>query len=99
MLTKDDLRAIERIIDTKLKSALQDFFETLILPYFEHNESDHKEMMRRFDENDKEHDRIFRMLEKNQDEHDEMFQRFDRIESHVKNNEKRVKRLEAVTAS
>ncbi|MBI4079588.1 MAG: hypothetical protein HY429_04850 [Candidatus Levybacteria bacterium] len=70
MLNKKDLEKIEKIMGDKL----QEFFETLILPYFEHNEKDHaeiKEALKRHDnqlnENANDHERIFRALERNRD--------------------------------
>lgn len=48
MLDKKDLKAIEKVFDArfdvKVKGALTEFFEALMLPYFEHNEKDHKEI-------------------------------------------------------
>lgn len=40
MLDKKDLKDIKRLI----QDSLTEFFETLILPYFERNEDDHKEI-------------------------------------------------------
>lgn len=85
MLNKKDLHSIEDLIQKNIKNALQEFFETLILPYFEHNEEDHEEMKKilrkhdeRFDSQDRELDLIQRKLERNRDEHDEMFQLLDK---------------------
>lgn len=85
MLDKKDFSTIESLIQKNIKNALREFFETLILPYFEHNEKDHEEMKKilrkhdeRFDSQDGELDSIQRKLEKNQDEHDEMFQLLDK---------------------
>jgi hypothetical protein len=44
MLSKNDLNQIEKIFDKNMKESLREFFETLILPYFEHNEKDHADM-------------------------------------------------------
>ncbi|EKD65703.1 MAG: hypothetical protein ACD_50C00011G0005 [uncultured bacterium] len=106
MLDKKDFSTIESLIQKNIKSALTEFFETLILPYFERNEKDHEEFRKilrkhdeRFDSQDRELDSIQRKLEKNEDDHDEMFQRLDRIEKHVTNHEKRIRRVEAVAQS
>lgn len=106
MLNKSDLLSIEELIRKNVKNTLQEFFETLILPYFEHNEEDHKEMKKilkkhdeRFDSQDRDLDSIQRKLEKNEDDHEETFQRLDRIEVHVTNHEKRIRRVETVMSS
>ena len=80
MLDKKDLKDVKTIV----QDALQEFFETLILPYFDHNEKDHAEMKailkshdKRFNAQDKELDSIQRKLEKNEDDHEEIFKRLD----------------------
>lgn len=85
MLDKKDLKAIGSIFDVKIKSALTEFFETLILPYFEHNEKSHAEIRatlkshdKRFDSQDRELDSIQRKLEKNEDDHEEIFGKLDK---------------------
>lgn len=104
MLTKEDKKTIKDI----LGGSLREFFDSLILPYFDHNEKDHDEMKKilrkhderfdshdkRFDSIDRELDSIQRKLEKNEDDHEETFQRLDRIEESVANHEKRIKRVE-----
>lgn len=99
MLTKQDIKTVQNLI----AESLADFFHGTLAPYleekFKQNDDEHKKIFKMLDKNDKDHDRIFRKLEQNQDGHDEMFQRLDRIEGHVKNHEKRIKRLETVTAS
>ncbi len=81
MLDKKDLKAIEKVFDArfdiKIKSALTNFFETLLLPYFEHNEENHAEIRetlklhgKRFDNHDKRfdsHDKNFDTQDKNID--------------------------------
>ena len=101
MLDKKDLKAIGSLFDVKIKSALTEFFETLILPYFEHNEKDHAEIRstlkshdKRFDSQDRELDSIQRKLEKNEDDHEEIFDKLEKIDRHVQNHEKRIKKLE-----
>ncbi len=48
MLTKKDLSEIDGLMQKRVKklisSALQEFYETLLLPYFDHNEKDHAEI-------------------------------------------------------
>lgn len=109
MLDKKDLKDVRVIVQDSLK----EFFETLILPYFEHNEKDHAEIKvtlkshdKRFDDHDKrfdsqesELDSIQRKLERNEDDHDEIFLKLDRIEKHATNHEKRIKRLETLVPS
>lgn len=92
MLTKKDLLQIEELMDKKLKESLgvmdqrleksldtmdkrlkdsfKDFYENLLLPYFEHNEKDHREMKRDLEE----------------------------IKEHVKDHEKRLQKVEAITS-
>lgn len=101
MLTKSDLGKIEELLQKNVKNSLIEFFETLISPYFDHNEEDHKEIKailkvhgKQLEENDRDHDRIFRSREGNKKEHDEMFVKLDSIESSVKDHEKRIKHLE-----
>lgn len=102
MLMKSDLKQIKGL----MQASLQEFFETLILPYFEHNEQDHKEIReilkkhdQRFDENDRDNEKMIKKLQQNQEEHDEMFQRLDRIEAGVTDHGKRIKRLETAVVS
>lgn len=90
MLIKKDLSSIESLI----KKNLREFFETLILPYFEQNEKDHAEIRsilrshdkrfdshdKNFDTQDKDLDSIQRKLEKNEDDHEEMFKRLGKVE-------------------
>ena len=87
MLDKKDFKDIKKL----MQNALEEFFETLILPYFEHYENDHKEIkdiLKRhetilkshdnlLESHDSELDRISRKLEKNEDDHEEMFKRLD----------------------
>lgn len=87
MLDKKDFSTIESLIQKNIKNALQEFFETLILPYFEHNEEDHKEIRKtlsehdkRFDSVDIELDSMQRKLEKNEDDHEEIFRLLDKNE-------------------
>lgn len=80
----------ERVI-----KVFSDFFHETLVPYFEEKFS---AIDKRFEENDKDHEKIFRALERNRDEHDEMFKKLDSIEGHVKNHEKRIKRLEVIAA-
>jgi len=105
MLDKKDLKDIRSLFDSsfdvKIKGALTEFFETLILPYFENNEKDHEEMKKilrkhdvRFDSQDRELDSIQRKLERNEDDHDEIFDRLEKIDQHVQGHEKRIKKLE-----
>lgn len=44
MLDKKDLKAIEDLLKKNMKKSLTEFFDTLVLPYFEHNEQNHKEI-------------------------------------------------------
>lgn len=83
MLTNGDKKTIKEIV----KDSLQEFYDTLILPYFEHNEEDHKEIRKilkkhddRFDVVDSELDSIQRKLEKNEDDHEEIFRLLDKNE-------------------
>ena len=99
MLDKKDFSTIESLIQKNLKNALTEFFETLILPYFEKNEKDHEEMRKTLDSHDAELDRIFRKLEKNEDDHEEIFHRLDRIEKHVTSHEKRIRSVETIVSS
>lgn len=74
MLNKKDLSCIEELIQKNLKNGLREFFETLILPYFDHNEKDHDEMkkiLRKHDERFDSHDKRF-------DSHDKRFDSIDR---------------------
>ncbi|MBI2613764.1 MAG: hypothetical protein HYW62_03250 [Candidatus Levybacteria bacterium] len=91
MLDKKDLKAIEKIFDIRfnvnIKGALTEFFDTLILPYFERNEKDHAEIRatlkshdKNFDTQDKDLDSIQRKLEKNEDDHEEMLRRLGKVE-------------------
>ncbi len=82
MLTKADLKNIDGLIQKRLKSGLIEFYETLIMPYFEHNEKDHKEMR-------KEHNEI----------REELKEGLQEIGGYMKNYEKRIGKLEAITAS
>ena len=97
MLDKKDLINVKVIVQDSLK----EFFETLILPYFEHNEKDHAEIRltlkshdKRFDSQDRELDSIQRKLEKNEDDHEEIYDKLEKIDRHVQNHEKRIKKLE-----
>lgn len=73
MLDKKDINDIKKL----MQESLTDFFETLILPYFEHNETDHAEIRtilkshdKRFDNHDKRfdnHDKNFDTQDKNLD--------------------------------
>lgn len=95
MLDKKDFKTIE----TLMQKALTEFFDTLVLPYFEHNEQDHKEIKETLADYDREMDLMQRKLDRNQDEHDEIFVKLDSIEKHVINHERRIKRVETITAS
>lgn len=117
MLDAKDLKAIgdlfERKFDQKIMPALTEFFDTLILPYFEHNEKDHAEIKKilhahdkRFDSQDREIDSIQRKLEKNEDNHEEMFGRLDKNDKDHKEiflrlgkDEDRITRLETLSSS
>ena len=97
MLDIKDLKDIKVIVQDSLK----EFFETLVLPYFEHNEDDHAEIRssfkshdKRFDSQDRELDSIQRKLEKNEDDHEEIFDKLEDINRNVNGQEKRIKKLE-----
>lgn len=109
MLNRQDLGSIENLI----KKSLQEFFETLILPYFEHNETDHAEIKatlkahdkrfddhdKRFDTQDKSLDSLYRKLEKNEDDHEEIFGRLDSIDKHIGKQIGRIEHLEAIAST
>lgn len=98
MLDKKDLKAMEEVFDArfdvKIKNALTEFFETLLLPYFDRNEDDHKEIKQILNKHEvllKEHgkllerhdlslDKLYRKAEKNEDDHEEMFKRLGKVE-------------------
>lgn len=106
MLTKKDIKQI-------MQEALKEFFETLILPYFEHNEKDHEEtritlksydkrfddLDKRFDSHDKDIDSIQRKLENNEDNHEEIFNKLEKIDQHVQGYGKRISKLENLVSS
>lgn len=37
-------KEMDKRLDVKFKEAFREFYETLLLPYFEHNEKEHKEI-------------------------------------------------------
>ena len=112
MLNKKDLKAIADLFELKfdenIKPALTEFFDTLILTYFENNEKDHAEIRaslkshdnrfddldKRFDSHDKDIDSIQRKLEKSEDDHEEIFDKLEEIDQHAQSQEKRIKKLE-----
>ena len=66
MLDKKDLKDIKKL----MQDALTDFFETLILPYFEHNEKDHAEIKA-----------TLKVYDKRFDDHEEMLKRLGKVEN------------------
>ncbi|OGH24884.1 MAG: hypothetical protein A3B47_02105 [Candidatus Levybacteria bacterium RIFCSPLOWO2_01_FULL_39_24] len=105
MLTKKDIKQI-------MQGALREFFETLVLQYFEHNEKEHGEMKTilkshdkrfddldsRFDSHDRDIDLIQRKLEKSEDDHEEIFNKLEKIDGHVQGQEIRISKLEDVAS-
>lgn len=90
MLDKKDFKDIKKL----MQDSLTEFFETLILSCFEHNEKNHAEIKatlkshdkrfdshdKNFDTQDKELDSIQRKLEKNEDDHEKMLRRLGKVE-------------------
>ncbi len=82
MLNKKDLKDIKKL----MQNSLTEFFETLILPYFEQNEKDHAEIRATL----KSHDKRF-------DDHDKRFDSHDkRFDSHDKNFDTQDKDLDSI---
>jgi len=97
MLTKRDLKDVKQVV----QEALKEFFETLILPYFEHNEKDHKDIKQQLNKHEEllgKHDlsldKIYRKLEKSDDDHEEIFNKLEKIDRHVQGYQKRILKLE-----
>lgn len=93
MLNKKDLKEIESVI----QNSLHEFFEKLLLPYFEHNEKVHDDLAKRHDKHDEDFDKVFRKLERNEDQHDEIFQDLDKIDKRLDKHDRRIEKLEAIT--
>lgn len=99
MLTKTDFKRIEEIIHRNITDAFSEFFQSIVAPYFDRNENDHAEILKKFKENDEDHKEIFRRLDRNQEEHYKIFEKLDSIEEEVKGYGKRIKKLETFAAS
>lgn len=85
MLDKKDLKRVEDIV----ANVLSEFFHKVLAPYLDE----------KFKENDDDHERIFRKLDRNEDQHDEILQDQDKIEKVIKDHERRIKRVETITAA
>lgn len=95
MLDKKDIKAIQGIVG----NSLTDFFERMTLPYLEENEKAHKDLIKRHDKHDEDFDKVFRKLERNDDQHDEILQDLNKMEKTFDNHERRIKRVETITAA
>lgn len=78
----------ENKIEEKVAKVLSNFFHETLMPYLEG----------KFKENDEDHEQIFRKLDRNQEEHDRIFEKLDGIEEKLVGHEKRIKKLEVVSA-
>ena len=106
MLNKSDLKAIgvvfDEAFDRKFAKALSrglgDFFDHVIVPYFDarlkENDEDHDEIFRKLDRNQEEHDEMFVRLDQNEKDHKKIFVKLDLIEEKVDGHETRIKKLE-----
>lgn len=95
MLDKNDLKEIENLIQKNVTNVLGEFFEQILSPYLDH---EHEEVMKKFKENDEDHEQTFRKLDRNLEEHDEILEQLDSIEGKLKSQEKKIKKLEVLTA-
>lgn len=100
MLTKKDIKAIQSIVT----NSLSELYETLLLPYLEDNEQDHKEIKEHLQKHDRditivqeELDSIHKKLGKNQTQHSEMLDKLDALKQHATKQDRRIEKLEAVT--
>ncbi len=66
MLDKKDLESIEKLIQNNVKKSLIEFYETLLVPYFDQNEKEHQEIKEQLsitNEHVKDHQGRIRKLE------------------------------------
>lgn len=100
MLDKQDIKTIKGL----LNDALKEFYETLLMPYFEQNEHDHKEIKEHLKKHDRDittiqnevHD-IQGKLDKNQTEHNEILDKLDTFQKQTTQQNKRITKLETAT--
>jgi urate oxidase len=101
MLTKKDLNQIEeitqRVVQKSISEAFLDFYDHIFGPFvekteerFERNDRQHKEIVAEFHKNDIQHNEITTELRNIND-------KIEEVKEYIKDHEKRIKNLEAIS--